>query len=143
MDFDRVALVIKPGNQEHKTGLKHGCPVCYIDESTWDNGSKKYTLEQIIGKKEKKSLLWVEISRELIPFVEEALKEIGNAETADIDNTYRPRKNLINWVALATKTGVADIETKALDDKYEKPIYNGLSLDENDFVDYSGVSLGE
>lgn len=140
MALDRIALIVKAGDQLSVDGKKHGCPVTIIDEAAYG-----MSLDDIISADMLRIFGVIQIDRKMKQFLIDSMNftKMDAFGLPLINETdFRPTTHIIDFEKLSLKCGDADIENKFLSVN-SVPMVNGTGLTSEDFKDYSLISIKE
>jgi len=135
--MDRVALIVKIGDQPTASGKKHlgmkeGMPICYIDEKDWG-----LSLEKIMSPDMHRIFACIQVDRKKLPFIKKMLKPLGG-----VKNMTRQRKKYIKLKTLERETGIVDLESKLRHRVTKVPLINGMGLTDDLWKGAEGTPEG-
>jgi len=137
MALDRLAVLLKIGDQLSPFGVKDGMPICYIDEA--ETG---IPLEKSIGPNNHRVFAVMQVKRSLLPKIKASLLPLnpGDTDGGMVPKDFKPRSSIIELSALEKTLSidnlVADLSSKSI----QVPLINGTELSDTIFKDVREIT---
>jgi len=141
MALDRIALILKVGDQQAPeglewTGFRHLDPLTWIDEQDWGD-----TLENILSQDMRRIFCVMQVGRNMLPYLKANLVPTHDTTDEEPDTLiYRPRLVRFDLNVIKSISGDPDIEAKLLSKDTVVDMLNATEISDSAFKDATLIS---